>query len=86
MNIIIKPNKFKEVKELNGGDIVRLMDVYYVVVADSRYFEEIILVALKTGESLKICEESLISGINDKDDSTLLVDEADLMIYNHLND
>lgn len=86
MNITVERNKFKEVKELNGGDIVRLMDVYYVVVADSRYFEEIILVALKTGESLKICEESLISGINDKDDSTLLVDEADLMIYNHLND
>lgn len=78
MNITVESKKHKEIREVNSGDIVRLVGIHHIVTDIEE--DGMILVSLSTGKSVRIYEGELINYINDEKDSTALVTEADLTI------
>lgn len=86
INITVEKNKYKEISKINRGDVVYFVGGYYIVTGITDREDEMVLIDLSSGETVSVYEDELIRYINDKEDNTMLVTEAELVIYGHLNE
>lgn len=84
MNITVE-RKYKTVSKVEVGSIIYMWEDHYIV-TDVIMNQERILVNIDSGISVAVMDEELIKYLNDENDDTDLVVEADLAIRGYLND
>lgn len=84
MNITVE-RKYKTVSKVKAGNIIYMWEDHYII-TDVIMNQERILVNIDSGISVAVMDEELIKYLNDENDDTDLVVEADLAIRGYLND